>query len=603
MKLLFFLLTGIYGLKFNKYINKQKMRLHNYEYDLLNINKYKNLMDKLDYTKLTNLINTNKLDKIYIDNINNDIYSIDKYYDTSFQNYHLTHISYNLQETLINKITDHSIPLYFIDLTKKNELLYILNSSFNYIIPLLIVIGFFRVISKINNQMNIQGSFIKESNFIKPNISLNDWAGSAEIIEECKDIIYYIENKNKYQEMNALMPKGFLLNGPPGTGKTLLAKAIASTTNNTFISISGSEFMELYVGLGASRIRELFSNARKNKPCIIFIDEIDAIGKKRGNNLNGMNDEREQTLNQLLYEMDGFNNNDDIFIIGATNRKDILDDALLRPGRFDRIITVPLPDKFSRKQIIKLYLKNKKYDSNIDLDSFADITNGFSGAQLNNIINEATILSIKYNKYIITEEYLFEAFEKSIVGLIKKNSTTNSAILERVALHEVGHTIMVLLNEHMTFQKVSILPTYNGAGGYTLFTNKDNEMLFTKNELKNKIMVMLGGKAMEELFYGEDNVSLGCIKDLEEAKLLTSNMITKYGMGQNLKLYFEQYTQEESEKLKEDKYNEVLNLLNESYNNTKILLKKNFNVSIALATQLQERKTLYKKDINIDLLN
>ena len=570
-------------------INKYSLKMIS-EKDISNLIKYKKTLEQLDYTKLNHLIDKKYLSQVLIDNKNNDIFTSDYINPTNF---HITHVEPYISESLIDKFIDKSIPLYFIENHNFNigMVMNFLISSLNFIVPL----AFIYIIL---NRMNTNPIQKKNDMLISPNISLSQWAGSSEIIEECKEVIDYIENKYMYEEMNALMPKGILLNGPPGTGKTLLAKAIATETKSSFISVSGSEFMEMYVGLGASRIRDLFTDARNNRPCIIFIDEIDAIGKKRGNNINGMNDEREQTLNQLLYEMDGFNDNTDIFIMGATNRKDILDDALLRPGRFDRIVTIPLPDKESRKQIIELYLKNKKYDSSIDMDSFADLTSGFSGAELNNVINEATILSIKNKEYIIKEEYLFEAFEKSIVGIIKKNSTILPEVSQRVALHETGHTIMVLLNEYMNFQKVSILPTYNGAGGYTLFTNKYDNLLYTKEELKKKLMVIMGGKAMEELFYGVNNVSLGCSQDLEDAKQLTTYMITKYGMGNKLKLYSQDYSEEESEQTKEDKYNEIQELLNESYDNTLTLLTEYYDKAIEIHKLLLEKKSLTKKDIN-----
>ena len=248
--------------------------------------------------------------------------------------------------------------------------------------------------------------FDKENNdeFLKPNVSLSSWAGSPEVIEECKEVISYLERKELYKEIGADMPKGILFEGPPGTGKTLLAKAIATETNSTFISISGSEFVEIFVGVGASRVRELFDSARQNTPCIIFIDEIDAVGRQRGAGVNMANDEREQTLNQILYEMDGFNNNEDIVVMAATNRKDVLDQALLRPGRFDRIIKIPLPDRFSREKILDFYLRSKKLEKPFDISSIAELTDGFSGAELKNLINEAAILSARnnYTKLYVT---------------------------------------------------------------------------------------------------------------------------------------------------------------------------------------------------------
>lgn len=557
--------------------------------------KHKNILETLDYTKLNRLIENKDLLNVYVDNKHNDIYSSDVFDPLHL---HLTHIDPYISETFIDKIVEKEIPLYFVENNSFNPTVFFnfLLSSLNIIIPLAFLSFVF---SRMNPNPN--GNFLntkkKEDIFEKPNVSLSQWAGSEEIIEECRDVIDYIQNQKIYEAFQAKMPKGILLNGPPGTGKTMLAKAIASETECNFISVSGSEFMELYVGLGAARVRELFNNARKNKPCILFIDEIDAIGKRRGNNFNGMNDEREQTLNQLLYEMDGFNNNTDIFIMGATNRKDILDEALLRPGRFDRLLTIPLPDRDSRKKIIELYLKNKKYDYSVDIDLLSDITNGFSGAELNNIINEATISSIKYKDYIIRDTYLLEAFEKSIVGVIKKNSTILPEVSKRVALHETGHTIMALLNPYVNFQKVSILPTYNGAGGYTLFTNKFDNQLYTREEFEYRLRVMLGGRAMEEIFYGIQNISLGGTQDLEEANKLANSMVSKFGMSDYVTLYQPEENLVESEMMKEDRYIGISQILNKCYKETKDTLTEYYGKALEIHELLLEKKTLTKRDI------
>lgn len=383
------------------------------------------------------------------------------------------------------------------------------------------------------------------------NISLSSWSGSPEIFNECYEIISYLKDEKIYREAGAELPKGILLEGLPGTGKTLLAKAIASEVNATFISLVGSQFVEMFVGVGAQRVREIFRIARDNRPCILFIDEIDAIGKSRGKG-TAFNDEREQTLNQLLSEMDGFQDNEGILVIGATNLKDSLDAALLRPGRFDRIINVPLPDLNSREMILQQYIDSKPWKMvNVSVANLASMTAGFSGADLKNLINEATIHAVRrfqalgYNglglakmatqKKTITEKDLSDALEKILVGIIKQNDTRSLDLKQRVALHELGHAYMVAQFPHyFQLQKISIQSTYSGIGGYTMFKAHDEITeggMYTKDFFEKRIQIALGGKACEEIFYGKQFVSLGASRDLEEANHLAKQMIEQYGMG------------------------------------------------------------------------
>jgi len=473
-------------------------------------------------------------------------------------------------------------------------------------------------INKMNNNKNPFG-FISpfqkngNDNFLKPNITLSSWAGSPEVIEECKEVISYIENKEKFKLIGADMPKGILLDGPPGTGKTLLAKAIATETNSTFISISGSEFVELFVGVGASRVRELFNKARENSPCIIFIDEIDAVGKQRGVNNNIGNDEKEQTLNQLLYEMDGFNNNNNVLVIAATNRKDVLDQALLRPGRFDRIIRIPLPDRESREKILTLCFENKNINKKPDISSIAELTQGYSGAQLKNLINEAAILSARNNFTILQEKFIFEAYEKSIVGLIKKNRILPPSTKLRVSIHESGHALLALkFKEYFDFQKVSIQPTYNGAGGYTLFNEKPEIReggLFTKDLLKKKLIIIMGGKAAESIYYGNDFVSLGAFQDLKQANIIAKRMIGNFGMGDKLEVFYNEDIGDElnqnfgfGEKYSDNTRNiidkETLDLVKEAYLVAKDILEKNRWKLIYFSELLQNNTVIYNRDLN-----
>ena len=475
-----------------------------------------------------------------------------------------------------------------------------------------------------NNNMNnpfegFLGNAKKEVTFDKPNVTLESWAGSPEVIEECKEVISYIENKERYKLIGAEMPKGILLEGPPGTGKTLLAKAIASETNSTFISMSGSEFVELFVGMGASRVRDLFDTARENRPSIIFIDEIDAVGRQRGAGINMANDEREQTLNQLLYEMDGFNNNDDIVVMAATNRKDVLDQALLRPGRFDRIIRVALPDKDSREKILGYYLKNKNLDKPFDISSISELTDGFSGAQLKNLINEAAILSAKNNYTVIQEKYVFDAFEKLIVGLIKTNASVSPVTKLRVAIHESGHSLLALqFSDYFDFQKASIQPTYNGAGGYTIFTEKPEIKeggLYTKDMLKKRLIVSMGGKAAESIYYGNEYVSLGAIQDLKQANGLAKRMIGNFGMGKELEVFFNEDVGDDSNPFLGrslalgDKYSEntrhimdkeTLDLVKEAYATAKNILQENKEKLLKFSELLQNNTVIYRRDLDLE---
>jgi cell division protease FtsH len=390
---------------------------------------------------------------------------------------------------------------------------------------------------------------------IKSNISLSDWAGSPEVFRECYEIVSYLQNATAFKEVGAEIPRGILLEGPPGTGKTLLARAIASEVNATFISVVGSQFVEMFVGVGAMRIRELFQTARENRPCVLFIDEIDAIGKQRNSGAGGPNfsgnDEREQTLNQLLAEMDGFQDNEGLLVMAATNLKDTLDKALLRPGRFDRLLSVPLPDTPSREKILRKYLDSKPVEQEqISIPELAELTAGFSGADLKNVVNEALIHSVRrknresdnnstalFWKNKLKREDVNQALEKILIGIVKQNDTRSMEVQRRVALHELGHAIMV--SEHKAefdLQKISIQSTYSGVGGFTLFKPKPEWTeggMYTKDFLEKRLQIMLGGRAAEEVFYGPAHVSLGATRDLEEANLLAKEMIEQYGMGGN----------------------------------------------------------------------
>jgi cell division protease FtsH len=433
--------------------------------------------------------------------------------------------------------------------------------------------------------------------------TLKDWAGSPEVFEECTEIVSYLKNSTQYKKAGARIPRGILLEGPPGTGKTMLARAIANEARANFVAVTGSEFVELFVGMGASRVRKLFNEARKKKPCILFIDEIDALGKQR-NSASGFggNDEREQTLNQLLAEMDGFYESDDVLVIGATNRRDILDAALLRPGRFDRIVAVPLPDASSRRAILEVHRKNLQLEEGVSWDTVVSLTTGFSGAQLKNLLNEAAILCAREGGEIITQSHLMSALEKLVVGIVRKIETRDADTLERVAIHEIGHTMAVLAFPHIVdLDKVSIQSTYSGAGGYTLFREKEaltEGGMYTKSILFSKLMIMLGGKAAECVYYGRDQVSLGAYQDLKQANDLARKMIVDYGMGNALEVYARSSTGSSvvSEYLATRTDREALALVDAAYNNVTALLCNDYSKMLVLKDRLLEKRVLLGSD-------
>lgn len=448
----------------------------------------------------------------------------------------------------------------------------------------------------------------KKADIIKfENISLSSWAGSREVFEECTEIVSYFKNSTIYDDVGAIMPKGILLEGPPGTGKTLLAKAIASESNVTFISISASELIEVFVGVGSLKVRNLFKEARDNAPCIIFIDEIDSIGKQRGNILNSANDEREQTLNQLLAEMDGFKENKGVIVLAATNRKDTLDQALIRPGRFDRIIKIPLPDKLSRKEILKLYIKNKN-TINININLLSELTAGFSGAQIKNLINEGAINAARLRQKVITQKNIEDAIEKLVVGIIKTVDIREDDIKKRVAIHELGHAITTAyFREYFELSKVSIQSTYNGAGGYTLLNERPEIIdggLYTKDLMKKKLIISLGGKASENIFYGEDNVSLGSTQDLKEANSLARRMVFNYGFGSSdLEIFYGENNNIYSDNTLEKIDQEILNLINDAYSEAFIIIKKNKDIINILIDELIKDQILSGERIYNEIKN
>ena len=360
-------------------------------------------------------------------------------------------------------------------------------------------------------------------------IKFTDVAGEDEAKENLAEIVEYLHNPNRYKEIGAKMPKGILLVGPPGTGKTMLAKAVAGESNVPFFSISGSEFVEMFVGMGASKVRDLFKQAKEKAPCIVFIDEIDAIGTKRSGNVMG-NDEREQTLNQLLTEMDGFEDNTGVIILAATNRPESLDPALTRPGRFDRRVPVELPDLKGREEILKVHAKKIKLDPGVDFNKIARMASGASGAELANIVNEAALRAVRDHRSHASQSDLEESIEVVIAGYQKKNAILTDKEKMIVSYHEIGHALVAAMqNQSAPVQKITIIPRTSGALGYTMQVEEGNHYLMSKEELENKIATLTGGRAAEEVVFG--SVTTGASNDIEQATKLARAMITRYGMS------------------------------------------------------------------------
>ena len=369
--------------------------------------------------------------------------------------------------------------------------------------------------------------YVKSSDGIK----FSDVEGEDEAEENLAEIVDYLASPEKYREIGASMPKGVLLVGPPGTGKTMLAKAVAGEANVPFFSMSGSEFVEMFVGMGASKVRDLFKQAKEKAPCIVFIDEIDAIGKKRGGQYGG-NDEREQTLNQLLTEMDGFEGNNGVIILAATNQPDSLDPALTRPGRFDRRVPVELPDLKGREAILRVHAKKVKLADSVDFEKIARMASGASGAELANIINEAALRAVRDGRKFVTQADLEESIEVVIAGYQKKNAILTDAEKKIVSYHEIGHALVAALQSHSApVQKITIIPRTSGALGYTMQVDEGNHYLMSKEELENKIATYTGGRAAEELVFG--SVTTGASNDIEQATKLARAMITRFGMSED----------------------------------------------------------------------
>ncbi len=439
-------------------------------------------------------------------------------------------------------------------------------------------------------------------------VTFKDVAGLKEEKEEVKELIDFLKNPKKFQKLGARIPKGVLLFGPPGTGKTLLAKAVAGEANVPFYFISGSDFVELFVGVGASRVRDMFQQAKRNAPCLIFIDEIDAVGRQRGTGLGGGHDEREQTLNQLLTEMDGFGANEGIIIIAATNRPDVLDPALLRPGRFDRQVTVNLPDVKGREEILAVHAKNKILADGITLSNLAKRTPGFSGADLENLLNEAALLAVRRNKDKITMSEIDEATDRVLMGPAKTSHKYSENDRRLVAFHEAGHAVIGLKLAHANVvQKVTIIPR-GSAGGYNMMVPSEEKLCSTKTDLLEEITGLLGGRSAEEIVFGE--ITTGAHNDFEKATKLARAMVTEYGMSDLGPLQFEQQSgsvflgrdynkpQHFSNEVANEIDMEMRKIINDCHEKAKEIISKNKDLLELIANTLLEYETLTKEQID-----
>ena len=480
---------------------------------------------------------------------------------------------------------------------------------FSFVLPLVIFIGLGQYMSKkMMEQMggkNAMSFGMGKSNakiYVQSTngIHFSDVAGEEEAKESLAEIVDYLHNPKKYTDVGAAMPKGILLVGPPGTGKTMLAKAVAGEANVPFFSISGSEFVEMFVGMGASKVRDLFKQAKEKAPCIVFIDEIDAIGKKRDGQYGG-NDEREQTLNQLLTEMDGFEGNNGVIILAATNRPEALDPALTRPGRFDRRVPVELPDLKGREDILKVHARKINVDSDVDFHTIARMASGTSGAELANIVNEAALRAVRNNRTVVTQADLEESIEVVIAGYQKKNAILSDEEKKILSYREIGPALVGALQSHSApVQKITIIPRTSGALGYTMQVEQQDKSLLTKEELENRIATLTGGRAAEEIVFGQ--ITTGASNDIEQATKLARAMITRYGMNEEfdmvaLETVTNQYLGQDaslacSADTQKDIDQKVIATIKEQHKRAKQILQENRKTLDCLAQYLYEKESI-----------
>lgn len=514
-----------------------------------------------------------------------------------------------LMEGFIEFLDEKGVDYKFV--TRQNN--YLIQLLLNLVIPFgFIFLMYFFIFRKMGGGMGGMGSILggggrsKAVDEGKVKTRFQDVAGVDEAKEELMELVDFLKQPKKYTDIGGKIPKGALLVGPPGTGKTLLARAVAGEAGVPFFRISGSDFVEMFVGVGASRVRDLFRSAREKAPCIIFIDELDAIGKSRVNNLGG-NDEREQTLNQLLVEMDGFDNEKGLIILAATNRPDILDPALLRPGRFDRQIVVDKPDVKGREEILRLHAKNVKIDPSVDFSAVAHATSGFAGADLANIVNEAALLAVRAGRKVVLMDDFDEAIEKTLVGLKKKSRVVKENERKIVAYHETGHALVAAFTPGSDpVHKITIIPRGMGALGYTLQRSEDDQFLYSKKELMGQVDVLLGGRAAEQIIFGE--ISTGASNDISRATDIIKRMITDYGMSEKFKnvtlgksgrgygTHEPELVREFSEDTQKYVDDEIARVMEERYQFVLKTLKKHGNLLEYIAQRLLEKETMDGKE-------
>ena len=577
-----------------------------YFFNILNIK-----VNDLTYDKFVSSLNNNEVKEIkVIPSIDGGVYNItgklkDYKENESFK------VVVPLSEEVIKQIitANEKYDFKFENQSDPNNSIWLV-AVLNFLPIILIGVFFFVFLSKQvggNNKSFDFGKSRAKLDDHQKKVTFNEVAGLKEEKEELHELIDFLKNPKRFQKLGARIPKGVLLVGPPGTGKTLLARAVAGEANVPFYYISGSDFVELFVGVGASRVRDMFKQAKHNAPCLIFIDEIDAVGRQRGTGLGGGHDEREQTLNQLLTEMDGFGANEGIIIIAATNRADVLDPALLRPGRFDRQVTVNLPDVKAREEILAVHARNKILAKDVTLTNLAKRTPGFSGADLENLLNEAALLAVRRNKEAITMSEIDEATDRVLMGPAKKSKKYTEEEKKLVAYHEAGHVVLGLkLNSANVVQKVTIIPR-SYAGGYAMMVPKEEKYTQTKRELLEQITGLLGGRVSEELNFGE--ITTGAHNDFEKATKIARSMVTEYGMSDLGPVQLEH--QSEGVFLGRD-YNksrnfsdivaheideEIRKIIGECYQKATEILKQNKDLVKLIAEALMERETLTKEQI------
>ena len=562
----------------NRFLNKRQVEISNHDpaFIVKSLSRQGNIFGNPEsYSEFLSMLKEKKIEGATILSNQDQItglVTIDKSHpldNYDVMNTHFVKVLPAMSNNLMDKLEQFHIHYDILDVSQQaNPILNILTSglqlTFIYIFAGFIITNLFSFINgggQGQNPMNPMNMLKKNFDLVtndEVGVTFNDVAGCNEAKLELEEVVDFLKQPEKYEKAGAKIPKGILLEGPPGTGKTLLARAVAGEANVNFLYASGSQFIEMFVGVGASRVRDLFGEAKKQSPCVIFLDEIDAVGRQRGAGLAGGNDEREQTLNEILTNMDGFVKNEGVIVIAATNRADILDSALTRPGRFDRKINVGLPDIEGRKDIIDVHFKNKQLQNSSYLENVATLTNGFSGADIANLANEAAILSVRFNETHISPESIYKAFEKITIGLPSSTENRPIEIVQLISAHEIGHALLAYVFKDMfNLQRVTINSNKNGAGGYTLFTpNEKYNMFPTKKFMLANLIIALGGRAAEEIIFKKhpsvhsnyrndklfsdiDNLDIttGASNDLKQANSIARRYVSLFGMGNNMALY------------------------------------------------------------------